>query len=42
MSDRVVVMSEGRITGELVGGDISETNIMRLAAQRGHKIQEAS
>ena len=31
MSDRVIVMYEGRITGELSGENITEENIMRLA-----------
>ena len=34
MCDRVVVMREGAITGELSGGDISEESIMRLATMR--------
>jgi ABC-type sugar transport system ATPase subunit len=33
MSDRVLVMREGRITGELTGGDIGEEKIMQLATQ---------
>jgi methyl-galactoside transport system ATP-binding protein len=33
MSDRVMVMSEGRITGILDGREASEQEIMRLAAQ---------
>ncbi|NMB11331.1 MAG: sugar ABC transporter ATP-binding protein [Firmicutes bacterium] len=32
MCDRVVVMNEGLLTGELIGSDITEDNIMRLAA----------
>lgn len=32
LCDRVVVISEGRIAGELAGEDITETNIMTLAA----------
>jgi ABC-type sugar transport system ATPase subunit len=31
MADRVIVMSEGRITGELQGQDATEENIMHLA-----------
>jgi ribose transport system ATP-binding protein len=31
MSDRVLVMHEGKISGELDKGDISEQNIMKLA-----------
>jgi ribose transport system ATP-binding protein len=32
LCDRVLVISEGRLTGELDGDDITETNIMTLAA----------
>jgi ribose transport system ATP-binding protein len=32
LCDRVLVISEGRIAGELAGEDITETNIMTLAA----------
>jgi ABC-type sugar transport system ATPase subunit len=38
MCDRVYVMCEGRITKELSGSDINETNIMAAAAQRGYQI----
>ena len=38
MSDRVIVMSEGKITGELEGDEIQETAIMNFAVQRGFKI----
>jgi ABC-type sugar transport system ATPase subunit len=31
MADRVIVMREGRVTGELVGADVTEENIMLLA-----------
>ena len=34
MSDRVIVMREGVITGALEGSDISEHNIMQLATQK--------
>ena len=34
MSDRIMVMSEGRLTGILAGQEASEEEIMRLAAQR--------
>ncbi|MCM8901592.1 sugar ABC transporter ATP-binding protein [Caldicoprobacter algeriensis] len=34
MCDRVLVMREGRITGELSGDQITEENIMQLAAHR--------
>jgi ABC-type sugar transport system, ATPase component len=35
MSDRIMVMSEGRATGILDGKDATEQSIMRLAAQTG-------
>lgn len=35
MSDRIMVMSEGRMTGILDGKDATEQSIMRLAAQHG-------
>lgn len=31
LSDRVLVMSGGRITGELAGGEMTQTNILKLA-----------
>jgi ribose transport system ATP-binding protein len=31
MSDRVIVMHEGRVAGELTGGALNEENVMRLA-----------
>lgn len=34
MCDRVLVMREGRITGELSGEKITEENIMQLAAHK--------
>ncbi|ACC74672.1 sugar ABC transporter ATP-binding protein [Paraburkholderia phymatum] len=34
MSDRIVVMCEGRITGELSAGDATQERIMHLATQR--------
>ena len=34
MSDRIVVMCEGRITGELPAQDASQERIMQLATQR--------
>lgn len=37
MCDRVVVMNEGSIAGELMGSDITEDNIMRLAATQREK-----
>jgi ABC-type sugar transport system ATPase subunit len=38
MCDRILVMCEGRITGELAGDAIQETTIMSYAAQRGHRM----
>ena len=38
MCDRVIVMNEGLKTGELVGEEITEENIMRLAAAKKNKI----
>ena len=35
LCDRVLVISEGRLTGELSGDDITEANIMTLAAPGG-------
>jgi ribose transport system ATP-binding protein len=34
MSDRIVVMCEGRITGELKPAEASQERIMQLATQR--------
>jgi ribose transport system ATP-binding protein len=34
MSDRIVVMCEGRITGELSAGEATQERIMHLATQR--------
>jgi ribose transport system ATP-binding protein len=34
MSDRIVVMCQGRITGELTAQDASQERIMQLATQR--------
>jgi ribose transport system ATP-binding protein len=31
LADRVVVMAQGRVTGELVGAEMSEESVMRLA-----------
>ena len=31
MADRVIVMREGRVTGELIDADVTEENIMNLA-----------
>ena len=35
MSDRVLVMHEGRLAGELQRGELSEASIMQLATGRG-------
>jgi ribose transport system ATP-binding protein len=35
MSHRVIVMCEGRITGELLAGEATQESIMKLATQRG-------
>jgi len=40
MSHRVVVMCEGRITGELDGADATQENIMKFATQRGGIIED--
>jgi ABC-type sugar transport system ATPase subunit len=37
MSDRVIVMYEGKISGELIGEMINEENIMRLAMGIGNE-----
>ena len=37
MSDRVLVMCEGRITGELARDELSEEAVMRLATDRGEQ-----
>jgi ribose transport system ATP-binding protein/rhamnose transport system ATP-binding protein/inositol transport system ATP-binding protein len=42
MSDRVVVMREGVITGELVGDEINEGEIMQLATQENLIVELAS
>ena len=38
MCDRVIVMNEGLIAGELMDSDITEDNIMRLAATQRERI----
>jgi methyl-galactoside transport system ATP-binding protein len=38
MSDRIMVMCEGRITGFLEGKDASQVEVMRLATQFSAKI----
>jgi len=40
MSHRVVVMCEGRITGELDIGDATQEKIMTFATQRGESLLE--
>jgi len=35
MSDRIIVMCEGRITGELDGDTATQEDIMALATKRG-------
>ncbi|QQA42817.1 sugar ABC transporter ATP-binding protein [Pelagovum pacificum] len=42
LSDRVLVMRQGRIAGEVSGADKSEDAIVRLAMGLEHKIEEAS
>ncbi len=41
MSDRVVVMCEGRITGELDGATATEEAVMKLATQRETMVKTA-
>ena len=37
LSDRILVMAEGRIQGELAGSDMTQINIMTLATrERAH------
>lgn len=40
MSDRVLVLSEGRLTGELHEGDISQMEIMKRATIQNHTFSE--
>ena len=35
MSHRIIVMCEGRITGELQAGEATQEAIMKFATQRG-------
>jgi ribose transport system ATP-binding protein len=35
MSHRIIVMCEGRITGELLGTEATQEKIMKFATQRG-------
>jgi len=41
MSDRIIVMCEGRITGELDGARATEEEIMKLATQRETMVKTA-
>lgn len=41
MSDRIIVMCEGRITGELEGASATEEEVMRLATQRETMVKTA-
>jgi len=41
LCDRVLVVSEGRVAGELSGPDMTETNIMTLAAPGALATSEA-
>ena len=38
LSDRALVMHEGRLAGELGRGELSEENVMRLAAGAAERI----
>jgi ribose transport system ATP-binding protein len=40
MSHRIVVMCEGRITGELTAGEATQEKIMKFATQRGGVVRE--
>ena len=42
MSHRILVMCEGRITGELTAGEATQEKIMQFATQRGGIIAEDS
>jgi ABC-type sugar transport system ATPase subunit len=41
LCDRLLVLCEGRLTGELTRGEFSEQRIMELATQRGNAAAEA-
>lgn len=41
MSHRIIVMCEGRITGELSAADATQESIMKFATQRGEVISES-
>ncbi len=42
MSHRVVVMCEGRVTGEVVAGEATQETIMKFATQRGALVREGT
>ena len=42
MSHRIVVMCEGRITGELLAGEADQEKIMKFATQRGELLTSSS
>ena len=42
MSHRIVVMCEGRITGELTAAEATQERIMKFATQRGGIVQKAN
>ena len=39
VADRIIVMCDGRITGELNGGEATQEEILRLATSFENKIQ---
>ncbi len=41
IASRVLIMCEGRVTGEVEGGDIDQDTIMHYATQRDFNVQEA-
>ena len=42
MSHRIVVMCEGRITGELTAAEATQERIMKYATQRGSIVDAAA
>ncbi|MCE5255990.1 MAG: sugar ABC transporter ATP-binding protein [Spirochaetaceae bacterium] len=42
MSDRIVVMCEGRVTGELMASEATQEKVMKLATQRETMVQKAN
>ncbi len=42
VSDRVVVMHEGRISGHLERPEFSEHNVLRLATGQGHRLERTA